>query len=104
MNKIVNDYQHLGSIRAVAKKNNISESKVKKILISNGAYSTDLSERILGLHNQGKTAEEIEATLKITKKVINVYLPYCKGEYNSEHPTKNALNIRRTRNKKKAMM
>lgn len=30
MNKIVNDYEHLGSLRAVAEKNNISESKVKK--------------------------------------------------------------------------
>lgn len=104
MNKIVSDYEELGSIRAVAAKNKISECKVKKMLISNGAYKTNLSERVLNLYNQGKTIQEIAAALKITENAVNMYLPYSKGEYNSEHPSKNALKIRKTRNKKKAMM
>lgn len=101
MNKIVDDYEILGSIRAVARKHNISESKTKKILISNGAYHTDLSYKIMRLYNKGASIKEISKLLNISEKTVNVYLPYQKGEYKSDNPTENAIRIRKCRNKNK---
>lgn len=98
---IVKDYEHLGSLRAVAAKNDISESKVKKKLISHGAYHTELGDKIEKLHKKGRTIKEIAEILNISEKTVNVYLPYQKGEYKSDNPTENAIRIRKCRNKNK---
>ena len=47
------------SIRALAKEMDLSPMKVRKILITGGAYSTDMSVEIDALWKDGKKADEI---------------------------------------------
>jgi len=52
------------------------------------------------LHNGGISATDIAKILKITEKAVIAHLPYTKGRYNGDNPTKNADKIRKWRRKK----
>ena len=49
---------------------------------------------------QGLTVEEIAKKLGKTVKAVSGRIPYEKGMYNAEYPSENALQIRKTREKK----
>ena len=57
------------SLRTVAKLFGLSAMKVRKILITGGAYSNDLTEQIGKLHRDSKTVAEIAAMLGIPETV-----------------------------------
>lgn len=81
------------SQKEISRRLNISEAKVRKILITTGAIETEESKMFAA----GKTVEQIAA---ITKKSVNAVLgriPYSKGIYNAEYPTINAMRIRKSR-------
>ena len=86
------------SQKEIARRLNISEQKVRRILVTAGAIQTEESK----LHAQGQTVEEIAAALGKTVKAVQTRIPYDKGMYNSEYPTINALRIRKTRKKVEA--
>lgn len=79
----------------IARRLNISNKKVLKILVTAGAVETEESR----LYNQGLTAAEIAQQLGKTEKNVNNRIPYEKGIYNAEYPSKNALKIRKCREK-----
>lgn len=97
---IVKAYDSLQSIKEVALKYNMSVAKVRKILISEGIYENETSRQVQKLHEAGKSADEIAVTLEISMSCVNMYLPYTKGAYGSAAPTKNALAIRKHRERK----
>ena len=72
------------SVRAIAKEMELSPMKVRKILITGGMYSTDLSTEIGELYKDGKTVSEIAELLNTTTANINSYLPYERIIYNME--------------------
>lgn len=88
--------------KAIAKRLKISEQKVRKILITAGAWSSARSEKIQELQKAGKSLDEIAETLGITRNAVISYLPYDRGMKNAEYPTLNALKIRASREKKRA--
>ena len=91
---IVLFYEKLGSIRAVSEQYQISEGKVRKILISNNAYATDMSKKIKELQEKGLNAQQIQSVLHISKSAYNANVPYSKCMYGIDNATKNAKKLR----------
>lgn len=88
--------------KQIAKRLHLSEQKVRRILITVGAYSTPTSEEVNQRIAQGETLDQIAEALGISRKSVIAYTPYSKCMYGQEYPTKNALKIRRSRAKAKS--
>lgn len=100
-NIVIADYKINKSIKSAARAANISESKARKLLISEGMIHYERTDALLSLMKEGLTIEQAAEKLNISPKVANSYLPYDKGEYNINNPTLNALRIRKYREEKK---
>ena len=81
---------------------NISPMKMRKILITEGVYKTDISCRIAQLKKEGKTLDDICMITGLKQSAVNGYLPYSKGIYNNEETGTSADRIRLYRKRKKA--
>lgn len=92
------------SIRTVAKTLELSPMKVRKILITAGAYSTELSTEIGELFKDGKNVGEIAEMLNMTPANVNSYLPYERIIYNMEEKSVNADRQQRYRDRLLATM
>ena len=99
--EIVEYYNKSGSLKETAAYFDIGWQKVRKILITEGAYTSEIAEKVQELHKSGASHEEIAEKLKINKSAVNSYLPYSKTVYNGDDASKNALKIRRWREEKK---
>ena len=75
------NYEHK-SVRDIAKLFNVSPAKIRKILITAGKYSTEISRTVNELYNNGKSKEEIAEILNMTRASVYSYLPYKKHMYN----------------------
>lgn len=100
IDEIVARYKQGTSVKEIAATGNISDSKVIKILVTAGAYSSDVYDQIKDLRLDGKSDMEIAKICGIKEKALWKYTPYKKGMYNSDNPTKNALKIRKCREQK----
>lgn len=90
-------WEHGESLRGIAHRLNLSEGKVRKILVTLGAYETDITR----LYSAGMPPEAIAKRTGKSLKAVNAHIPYGKGMYGAEYPTKNAIKIRNTRTKQK---
>ena len=88
--------------REIAKELNLSVSKVIKLLITGGVYSSDICRRINQLYDSGKSIPEIQKSLNISRASVQAYLPYKKCIYNAKELSLNAERIRRYRQRKRA--
>ena len=89
------------SYRQIAKELDLSVSKVIKLLITGGVYSSDICRKINLLDASGKTILEIQKSLNISRASVQAYLPYKKCVYNAKELSLNAERIRRYRQRKK---
>lgn len=96
--KIIAQYKISESIKSTAKKLQIGEQTVRRVLILAGAYATDKSEKVAELLRSGLSADAIAKEMGISRSAVQQYLPYTKGSYHNP-PSKNALRIRRCREK-----
>ena len=78
------------SIRDVAAALNTTPLKARKILITAGYYSTELSRKVKKLHEDGCTIQEIMEQTGLKWASVHAYLPYMKGIYNLPEPPLNA--------------
>lgn len=99
VDEIVKRYNQGTSIKAIAETGGVSINKVIKILVTEGVYSSDTYDRIKELRLDGKSEIEIAKICALGKSAMDKYTPYRKGVYLSDAPTKNALKIRKSRNK-----
>ena len=100
--KITKDlYDKKYSYRQIARELELSVSKVIKLLITGGVYSSDICRRINRLYNSGKTIPEIQKRLNVSRATVQAYLPYKKCVYNAKELSLNAERIRRYRVRKK---
>lgn len=81
------------SLNEISRKMQINLQKTRKILITLGEIDTE--EAVL--FRQGLTQKEIAEKLQKTESAVNARLPYGKGMYNAEYPSRNALKIRKSR-------
>jgi predicted transcriptional regulator len=89
--KVVMVYQKRGSIRETALQTEISTTKVRKILITEGLWSSVRSREIRELSDQGKSSAEIAEILQISTVMVQNYLPYEKGLYDEPQKTDTAV-------------
>ena len=95
-------YDRKLSYRQIAKELELSVSKVIKLLITGGIYSSDICRKINKLYNSGKTIPEIQKSLNISRASVQAYLPYKKCVYNAKELSLNDERIRRYQQRKKA--
>lgn len=99
IDQVIEYYNQCLSMRQTANYFEVNQQKIKKMLITGGAYETPVSKKIIELYNSGFTPEKIQEKLKISHSTVFANLPYLKGQYNSDNPTINAIRIRKCRNK-----
>lgn len=98
IDNVVAAYNSTGTLRETAKVCGINPQKVRKILITKGAYESDIAQTVSELKASGLADAEIATRMNISVSAVNSYLPYGKGIYKSSTPSKNALAIRLSRN------
>ena len=76
--------------------------KVRKMLITSGAYQTVTSINVNSLYKSGKSVKEIQAATGLSPASISGYLPYRKTVYNLEESTCVAERLRKFRKRRKA--
>ncbi len=102
LNKSDNDNKKT-SLRNVADELDISVSKTVKLLITGGAYTSDISNRVLSLYTDGHTIHDIQKILGVSRATVQSYLPYKKGIYNAKETSLNAERIKRYRERCEAI-
>lgn len=95
-------YDRKLSYRQIGKELDLSVSKVIKLLITGGVYSSDICRKINQLYAFGKTIPEIQKSLNISRASVQAYLPYKKCVYNAKELSLNAERIRCYRQRKRA--
>ena len=96
---VVSAYEKEGSLKKVAKLYDVSEQKIRKILIDTNAYESDTANKVNDMYKQGYGVQYIADKLKMSISTVSSYLPYTKGQYLADKPTENAIRIRQCRQK-----
>lgn len=96
---VVSAYEKEGSLKKVARLYDVSEQKIRKILIDANAYESDTANKVNDMYKQGYGAQYIADKLKMSISAVSSYLPYTKGQYLVDEPTENAIRIRQCRQK-----
>lgn len=91
------------SLNEVAEEMEITSVKARKLLISGGVYSTELSRKVQEMEKAGMKIEEIVEKTLLKHSSVYSYLPYLKGAYKLPDPTLYAEQTRRFRARKKAV-
>lgn len=97
--EVVSAYEKEGSVKKVARLFNVSEQKIRKILIDANAYESDTANKVNDMYKQGYGVQYIADKLKLSISAVSGYLPYTKGLYLADEPTENAIRIRQCRQK-----
>ncbi|MCD8231197.1 MAG: hypothetical protein LUD14_05145 [Clostridiales bacterium] len=92
-----------GSIRRTGEELDITLLKARKLLITAGAYSSEISDEVNALYQSGKTIPEIQEIMGLSRASVHSYLPYKKGIYNVKELSLNAERIRRYRAREAAV-
>ena len=88
--KVINEFKNKLSVIEISKKLQISVVKVRRILITEGLWSSRSSDEIGKLHKQHYSVKEIAEALHMTEKNVQAYLPYSKGLYGLENKSDSA--------------
>lgn len=99
MAAVAESYEETGELKITSEEFSMSALKVRKLLITAGAYSSEISDEVNMLYSQGKTMEQIQEITGLKKSSVNGYLPYTKMVYKPEELSLNAerLNVFRSR-------
>ena len=90
------------SIRETATQMDISRSKVRKILITMGEITSDITEKALPLLAEGKPQKEVADILGVSVATLSTYLPYGNRVFNREDKTKDAIRSKEYRIRQKS--
>lgn len=93
----------LPSVRAVAEEMNTTVLRARKLLITAGYYSTDISRRVQELYSQGKSIPEIMEAMGLGQASVYSYLPYLGLAWNLDQTTANANRLKLFRRRKYAV-
>lgn len=90
------------SLRQSARELDITPLKLRKLLITAGAFSSDICDRINTLYNEGKTIAQIQELTSLSHASVSSYLPYSKTVYKTHEISRNAQRIRLYRERQAA--
>ena len=83
-------YEEADFLRSLADELNISLLKLRKLLITADALTSDIFTEINALHRSGKKIPEIMKVTGLSRASVHSYLPYTKGLYNAAEISLNA--------------
>jgi len=83
-NDIIRIYSETRSVQETSCELGLSAVKVRRVLITEGLWSSKTSIEIGKLSSKGLGPSEIAKELGITEKNVNAYIPYSKGSYSCE--------------------
>ncbi|MCD8191017.1 MAG: helix-turn-helix domain-containing protein [Clostridiales bacterium] len=69
------------SLQAIGDQLGLNPLQVRKLLITAGVYQSTKAERVLALHREGKTVEEIMERTGLSRVSVYTYLPYTRGTH-----------------------
>lgn len=99
--EIISIYKATGSIKATSKISEVRGQVIRRVLITNGLYTSPMIDKIAELQESGYSLAEIAEYLHKTKSWIICNTPYTKGSYVLTPKSKNAVKIQKSREKKK---
>ena len=99
--EIIQSYQSTHSILETAKSIGISTVKVRKVLITEGLWESDTSNKIGALLKQGYQTEEVAKILCMSVKNVQAYMPYERGTYGGSQISGDAIRSGNYRNRMK---
>ena len=88
---IIETYLQTDSVNETAKLLDTYPIKVRRVLITEGLWSSRTSEEIGSLWAKGLTVPEIAEALCLSEKNIQSYLPYTRGQYGGENRSNTAI-------------
>lgn len=98
---VLDEYNKRKSLRATASALGISESSVRKVLITYRVIDTPRIRRIAELRAAGMPSKDIAELLNISLSCVDANSPYSRGTYLNPSMTVNAIRIRDMRKKRK---
>lgn len=98
--RIVECYLKERKVAAVAKELNVPTSKVRRVLITEGLWSSPTSRKIAALLSEGWKKEEIAEKQHCSVHAVEFYLPYQRGAYGLNAPSNSAKRIEGYRKRK----
>lgn len=90
-------------IRPLAEEFSMTPLKVRKILITAGAFESSISTQVNDLLEQGRSIAEIQEILKLSRASVQSYLPYRKAIYKLDEKTLLAERLQKYRKRKSAV-
>lgn len=100
---VAESYNETEELKLTAEEFDMSALKIRKILITAGAYSNEISEEVNELYAAGKTVAEIQRITGLGKSSVNGYLPYTKAFYKPDELSLNAERIKVFRDRQQAV-
>ena len=101
IDEIIQAYQATNSILETAQIIGVSTVKVRKILITEGLWESDTSNKIGALLKQGYQTEEVAKILCMSVKNVQAYMPYERGTYGGTQVSGDAIRSGNYRNRMK---
>lgn len=99
---IVRAFKETGSIKKVAERLGTYPVKVRRVLITEGLWSSPTSSSVGGFAREGLSVKEIAVRLNMSEKSVQSYLPYSRGVYGDGGTSADAVKSRNYRERKKA--
>lgn len=99
--EILDEYNKRKSIKGTAKALDVSESVVRKTLITYRVIDSPLIQRISELRAAGMPGNAIAELLGVSESCVAANSPYERGTYLNPSQTQNSQRIRKCRERKK---
>ncbi len=99
---ILTDYDKTQSIKQTAENLGTNTIKVRRVLITEGLWSSKTSKAVEELHEKGYSTSDIAKELFMTEKNVQSYLPYTKGAYGGGSKSDDAERAAKYRSRKRA--
>ena len=93
---------NIGSINETAAHFHLTRTKITKMLVTMGVYSSPLVKQVQNLREDGMSIKEIAAQLEISVGAVSSYLPYTDEFHGTAEPSDHALAVREYRAYEKA--
>ena len=103
MTAVAESYEETGELQQTAEEFQMSPLKIRKLLITAGVYSNEISDQVQKLFSEGRTVVEIQQITGLSRSSVNGYLPYTKVVYKPEDLSANAERIKVFRDRQRAV-
>lgn len=89
-------------LKSLAEDFSMTPLKIRKLLITTGAYRTDISVNVNTFFRAGKSVAEIQQLTGLSRASVQSYLPYSKTVYKMDERTVLAERLQKYRMRKSA--